>query len=108
MSYQAKDPQTLGQQLKIQELVVRASDTSLYVVDTGDVVVLIREPVAAVVLCLQHDNSGPTLATVAMADLIISDSTAYTAGGDASAIRVNGIAALDANDRLVIKYIAQE
>lgn len=108
MSYQAKDVQTLGQQLKIQEVVIRAEDTSMYVVDTGDVVVLIREPVASACLCLQHDNSAGTLATITMANLIVSDSTAYTAGGDAGAIRVNGVAALDANDRLLIKYIVQE
>lgn len=108
MAYQAKDAQTLGQQLKIQEVVVRAEDKTMYVMDSSDVVVLIREPVESVTLCIKHDNSTPGLSTTAMADLVVCDSTTYAPGGDRCAIRVDTAAALDANDRLVIKYIAQE
>jgi hypothetical protein len=104
MSFQAKTPGVLAQQLKVQ--VVRAADTHLYAVDAGDVLVQVGEELAAVVCCIKHDNSAtPTISSVAAADLIISDSTAGTAGGDACAIRVNGTAALDANDVLIIKYI---
>lgn len=108
MSYQAKDSACLAQQLKVQELVVRAADKNLYVVDTGDVVVIMGEALDNVISCQFHDNSAATLTSKVAADLIISDSTAYTAAGDAKACRVNGVAALDANDHLIIKYIVQE
>lgn len=106
--FQAKDSAILGQQLKVQEVTVRASDTQLYVVNAGDVCVMINEEIAAAVLCLHVDDSVPSVAVIANADLIPSDSTALTAGGDRKALRINGVASLAANDALVIKYIVQE
>ena len=105
--FEAKTVAVLDQQNKVQELVVRAADTHLYVVDSSDVCVTIGEALAAVVMILSHDNStaAPSVISLKAADMIISDSTAYTAGGDAKAIRCNGVAALDANDVLLIKYI---
>jgi hypothetical protein len=49
MAFQAKDPSVLSQQLKVQELVIRAADTHLYTVSGSDVVIDIGEDVAAVV-----------------------------------------------------------
>lgn len=103
--FQAKVAAILDQQNTIQELTVRAADTHFYVVSGGDVCVTIGEELSAVVSCQFHDNSAGTLTSLVAADMIISDSTAFTAAGDAYSIRFNGVAALDADDVLIIKYI---
>ena len=105
MAREAKTPLIRDQQLKVQEVCVRAADTGLYVVDGGDVVIIVGEELSAVVSAQFHDNSGPALTSVIAANRIISDSTAYTAAGDAKAVRLNGVAALDANDHVILKYI---
>lgn len=108
MSFNAKDPGVLNQQLKVQQVVIPASATNMYVVDTGDVCVIINEALASVISCQVHDNSAATLTSVVAADLIISDSTAFTAAGDMKAVRVNGVAALDANDHIIMQYVVAE
>lgn len=108
MSFQAKDSNVLNAQLKVQEVVVQASDNQLYTTDSGDVIVKINEALDKAVVCIRHDDSAATLSTIAQADLIVSDSSAFTAGGDRKALRVNGVATLDANDFLIVKYIVQE
>lgn len=107
MSFPASESQVLNQQLRVQELVVTSREPQLSVVDSGDVVVLIGEKVARVVCALRIDDSGATVAPIVQADLIISDSSAYTAGGDAKAVRLNGVASLDAGDAVILKYIVE-
>lgn len=94
------------QQLKVQELAIRTADTHLYATDAGDLIVKIGEGVAAAVCCIVVDDSVPGLVVKPAADLSIVDSTAYTAGGDESAIRIDTLA-LAANDVLLVKYISK-
>lgn len=107
-SFQAKTTAVLNQQLKIQEVVIRAADKNLYVIDTSNVVVIISEPLASVTACYFHDNSAATLTSQVAADMTLVDSAAYTAGGDKSAIRLASVPALDANDHIVVRYVVQE
>lgn len=106
----AQSDKVQNQQLKVQELVVRTSDTHLYVVDGSDVVVKIGQPVEAVVSCMFQDDSaagGAGLLTIAASALSIVDKDSpYGAGGDESAIRVAAVT-LAANDMLHIKYISK-
>lgn len=98
MSYQAKDSQILGQQLKVQELVIRFADVGLYTASGTTVTVDIQETLSSVPLVLFHDNSAGTLATLAQSAIAVS--------GDS--VTVTLAAALAADDVLVIKYIVSE
>lgn len=102
--FRSQDGKVQDQQLKVQELVVRKADTHLYDEESGDTVVLVNEPVSAVVSCMVLDDSGPSATLKAAADLSIVDSLGYTPGGDESAIRIDTLA-LAANDVIVLKYI---
>lgn len=107
--YRGKSAKTQDQQLKVQELAIRTTDNQMYVTDAGDVVVLIGEPVAAVVSVIHQDDSAAPagVLNLAAAALSIVDSTApYAAGGDMSAIRV-AATVLAAGDVLMVKYITQ-
>ena len=102
----AQSDKVQDQQLKVQELAIRTADTHLYTTDAGDVVVLINEEVAAAVCCIVVDDSVPGVVVKAAASLSIVDSTAYTAGGDESAIRIDTLT-LAANDVILLKYITK-
>ncbi len=102
----AQSDKVQNQQLKVQEVAVRTADTHLYDTDSGDVVVLVDEPVEAIVSCIVVDDSVPGVVVKAAAALSIVDSEAYTAGGDESAIRVDTLS-LAADDVLLVKYIAK-
>ena len=108
--YRGKNERVQGQQLKVQNLCVRFADTHLYVVDGSDVIVLVREPLSAVVSCVHQDDSAAgsagLISIAASALSIVDKDTPYGAGGDASAIRVAAVT-LAANDLLQIQYIAQ-
>lgn len=106
--FQPKDSAVAAQQLRVQELSVTSKEPNLYVIDTGHVVIIINEVLARAVLCLSYDDSAATLTPVTQANLILSDSTTYAAGGDKKAIRINTVTSLDAGDCLVLKYIIDE
>lgn len=108
MSFQAKTTAVLNQQLQIQEVMVRAADTNLYVVNAGDVCIIVGEALDSCDSALFHDNSAATLTSVVAVNRIISDSTAFTAGGDRKAVRLDGVAALDANDSVIMRYSVTE
>lgn len=105
--YRAKSDKVQGQQLKVQELVVRAADTQLFDANGGAAVILIGEQVDAIVSVTQHDDSVPGLVMYAASALSIVDSTAFTAGGDLKGIKATGLA-LAANDVVVVKYITKQ
>lgn len=107
MSFPASQSQVLDQQLKVQELVITSQEPQLSVVDGGDVVVLLGEAVKRVVCALRIDDSAGTVAPIVAANLIVSDSTAFTAGGDRKAVRLDGVASLDASDAVILKYIVE-
>lgn len=109
-TFRGKDDKVQGQQLKVQELVVRFADSHLYVVNGADVVVQLNEPLSAIVSCMHQDDSAAGasgLLTIAASALsIVDQDSPYSAGGDAGAIRIASVT-LAANDVLHIKYIAQ-
>lgn len=99
-TFEAKKAAVRDQQLKVQELVVRASDAHIYQDDSGDAQFTIGEPVEAVVAVLSFDDSGPTLAAQAASAVSIT-------GTDNDVIEVASLA-LAANDWVILKYIVAE
>ena len=98
MPYQSKDELLLGQQLKVQELVIRFADSSLYSAAGSVVTVDFKEPLKSVA-CAEHcDDSGPSVLLVAQASIAIS--------GNSAAITLASPFA--AGDALVLKYTIQE
>lgn len=96
-TFEAKKPAVRDQQLKIQELVVRAADAHIYTDNSGDAEFEIGEDVASVVACLTFDDSAPTLAAAQAADISVSGSVITVAS-----------LALAANDYVILKYIVAE
>jgi hypothetical protein len=100
MAFQAKDPSVLSQQLKVQELVIRAADTHLYTVSGSDVVIDIGEDVAAVVCAIHLDNSAA--ATSGETGPIMVPAASLSVSGEN--ITVASVT-LATNDVLIVKYI---
>lgn len=98
ISYQSKDSAILGQQLKVQEVVVRFADLGLYTASVNDVVVQLGETLNSVFSVLHCDNSGPAATLIAASDVVVSGSQ----------VTITLAAPFAANDSLVIKYIVQE
>jgi hypothetical protein len=102
----AQNEKVQNQLLKVQSIAIRTADTHLYEVDSGDVIVQIGQEVAAVVSCIVVDNSVPGVVVLPAASLSIVDSTAFTAGGDELAIKLDTLT-LAANDIVLLQYIAK-
>lgn len=100
MSYQAKDSQILGEQLKVQELVLKHGNP-LLVADSGDVVIDIKEELSEIVLVLFKDDSAATIAPIAQADLSIEDGESTD-----SAIRIASVVTA-ASDVIVVRYVVK-
>lgn len=98
ISYQSKDSGILGQQLKVQEVVIRFADLGLYTVSTNDVIVQLGETLNSVFSVLHCDNSVPGAALITAANTVVSGSQ----------VTITLAAPFAANDSLVIKYIVQE
>lgn len=99
-NYEAKDSRVRQQQLKVQEVVVKATDTQIYDANGGNGKIDIGENVSEVLLVIQHDDSaavGANLLSFAAATVAISGSE----------ITITGLA-LAANDNVTIKYIVSE
>lgn len=97
MSFEAKKPAVFAQQLKVQELCVRSTDTTLYSPNSGDGRITVGEPIEAVLLVIQKDDSANALVHFDAADITISDDQ----------FDVTGLA-LAANDVAIIKYIVKQ
>lgn len=93
-SYQAKDSQVLGQQLKVQELCLFAND-GLIAVSGGDLLVTINEPVDKIFFCCKQVIAGTITGLVAS----VSGSTKILLTGEAAAV---------ATTSYVIKYSVAE
>ncbi len=104
--FRAKSDKVQNQQLKVEQVDVRFSDTQLYVVSASDVILLIGESVSEAVSVLFQDDSLGTLTPIAAASLSVVDSSAYTAGGDRKAIKVASVT-LAASDLLYVRFIPQ-
>lgn len=98
MSYEAKDPLILGQQLKVQELVVRFADVGLYTASGNVVTVDFNETLASVPVVIDCDNSAPAAILIAQSGIAVSGET----------VAVTLAAPFATSDALIIKYIVAE
>jgi len=96
ISFQAKDSQILGQQLKVQEIVVKHG-SPLLEVSGADILIDIKEEIESIELVLFKDDSAVTVAPIAQANLSVDSSTKIKIASLTTA----------ANDVLVVKYIVK-
>lgn len=106
--FQAKDALVRNQQLKVQELSLTNKDGSILIDNGADHIVVIGEPVSKVLIARMKDDSANAWIEYAQASISIVDSSAYTAGGDLKAIKITGLATVDTDDVVVVKYICAE
>lgn len=104
MSFQAKNPAVLEQQLKVQELVVRKADAHLRTFSTHSYIE-IGEEVVAVVAVLHLNDSTPVCTMIAASALSIV--TSPTTGVVKSAIKIASLD-LDTDDVFIVKYIVAQ
>ena len=102
MSFNAKNPLVLDQQLNVQELVIRKVDLHLYSVDSGNSRIEIGEEVLKVVSVLHLDNSGPACTMIAASALSIITSPLTSVAKNA--IQITGVAPAT-SDVFIVKYI---
>lgn len=107
MSFQAKNEAVLNQQLKVQEVRVTTAQSNILVASGSDYIVQIGEAVASVMDAIKHPAAGGNASCQAFANLSIVDSTAFTAGGDAKAIKIASLT-LAANDVVAVHYATQK
>lgn len=107
-----KNDSTNEQQLKVQRLVIRSTDPSMYTNNNGSssICILVREPVDLIYLASFKDDSANTLTQYAQASLSVvdSDSLAADSDSDRGAIRISGLATLDASDCVIVEYTVRE
>lgn len=98
MPFQAKDPLVLDNQLKVQKLVVKMSD-SFVSTSAAVATVSIGEPIKEVRVALFCDDSGPTATPVAQSGINLAT---------ANTIIVTCPATIAANDALILEYVINE
>jgi hypothetical protein len=106
--YYPKNSNTQYQSLKVEELDISGSDATLFTIASGNCYVNVLEPVTQVYLARVKVDSSNTFTEFAQSSIVIVDSVAHTAGGDMGAIQITGLAALNPNDCLIVKYVTQE
>jgi endonuclease V-like protein UPF0215 family len=94
ISYQPKDATVQAVQLKVQELVVKKSDTQLVTVDGLDVTINFKEPVVEVLAALICDDSVG-LYMIAQSGIAISGNE----------VTLTLSAALADEDTIIVKYV---
>lgn len=92
-SFQSKDPQVLGEQLKVQELVIKAS-SNIVSVSGSDLAVAIGEPLLECRACIKQIAAG-TLSGIAC-----------TVSGNN--IIITGESAAAATTVYILKYVINE
>jgi len=105
--YTPKADEAANQQLKVQRLVIKSNDSSMYSSASGSTCVLVREPVDEVYLASSKDDSANTLTQYNQASLSIvdsSDTSKVGDNGDRGAICISGLASLDTNDCIIVEY----
>lgn len=105
--YTPKADETSEQQLKVQRLVIKSDDPSMYKSASGSTCVLVREPVDEVYLASSKDDSANTLTQYnqALISIVDSNNTALVGdNGDRGAICIAGLASLDTNDCIIVEY----
>lgn len=109
-SYNAKDSTIFGQQLLVQELVVRYGDGGLYSVSGSVVTVNFNEPIEYVACALRCKDATPSVELVAQASIVITTTT-VPGNFDQPTTSTSSVAftlasAFATNDCLIIKYAA--
>lgn len=104
--YNPKNDETDEQALKVQELVISNLDPAMYSSASGSTCILVNEPIDKVYLARSKDDSANLMVEYAAADISIVDSQSLTsaAPSDRGAIKISGLASLDANDVVIVRY----
>lgn len=108
VGFNPKNENTMQQSLRVQEISLSGSDSTLYAISGGSLYVRILEPVEKIFLASVKVDSSNTVTQFAQSSLSIVDSVALTAGGDQKVIKILGLAALASGDCLVVKYSVLE
>lgn len=108
VGFNPKNELVMNQSLKVQEITVSGADQGLYAISGGSTFVYILEPVDKVYLGRCKVDSSNTFTEFQMASMVICDSALLTAGGNKQAIKLVGLAALNPNDVVIVKYSVLE
>jgi hypothetical protein len=108
VGFYPKSNNTMDQALKVQELCIAGSDSTMFQISGGNLFVMVREPVGKIYLASCKVDSSNTVTQFAQSSLAIVDSSSLTAGGDKGAIELIGLSALAANDVVIVRYSVLE
>ena len=108
VGFNPKNELVMNQSLKVQEITVSGTDQGLYTISGGSTYVYILEPVDKVYLGRCKVDSTDTFTEFTIANLVICDETLLTAGGNKQCIKFTGLAALNPNDVVIVKYSVLE
>ncbi len=100
-SFQAKSADVQNVQLKVQEVCVRLSDTSIVSVSANDVTIDFGEVLSQVRLATFFDDSAGTNAPV------VASNQTFTAGTSTTLKLAIG-AAMASGDSITVKYVTDE
>jgi hypothetical protein len=106
-SFVSSNEQTQLQALKVQELYIAGSDTGMYVISGGNTFVLVNDPLLQIYSGSVKVDSSNLVTQFQNASLVICDSVALTAGGNASAIELVGLSAVAPLDVITVRYQVQ-
>lgn len=108
VGFYPKNNTTMDQALKVQELCISGSDSTVYQISGGNMYVMVREPVGKIYLASVKVDSSNLVTQFAQSSLVISDSSSLAPGGDQGAIKITGLSALAAGDALIVRYSVLE
>jgi len=108
VGFNPKNENTMQQSLRVQEISLSGSDSTLYAISGGNLYVIILEPVEKIFLARVKVDSSNTMTEFAQSSLSIVDSSALSPGGDQKSIKIAGLSALASGDCLVVKYSVLE
>lgn len=108
VGFYPKNSITMDQANKVQELNISGSDSNVFQISGGDLFVMVNEPISKIYVASVKVDSSNLVTQFPQSDLSIVDSSALTAGGDESAIKIEGLAALASGDCLIVKYQVQD
>lgn len=110
VGYNPKNEQTMNQSLRVQELNVSGADGGFFLISGGNTFVYVNEPVEKVFLARVKVDSTNLFTEFAQANITIVDSGTLTTGASSNkgAIKLTGLAALAANDVIILKYSVLE
>ena len=107
--YEPKNQQTQLQALRVQDLAVSGADAGLYSISGGNTFVFINEPVEKVFVASVKVDGTNSFTEFAQANISVVDTVSLTtaAPSNRGAIKLTGLAALAANDVILVRYSVQ-